>query len=301
MPEQVLQAASELSTELLDAIAEANAFLALDRGFRGEHAWMNRCCVHRNVTNFLAAKPLSQSRFARVELGTIVAQAYSECGDSALNHFSYPSAAEAKSLKARADGLAQAIAGYRWLPAEATTGHFQSGLEALRKVYPCKRVKGENNKGDPRRRAFILRLAEKFYRSFHRIPVSAISDLTSMGWPDINERAVRLVLSVERRGEIAAQVDASIKLDGRSNTLAMAAINKLTRRGLLDTGEVAQQTRIQAQSDDATFRMIIAQLGQLNDADVSSAAINALSIVADDFGVMIRLPIDDGGSETMDF
>ena len=122
-----------------------------------------------------------------------------------------------------------------------------------------------------------------------------------MGWPDINERAVRLVLSVERRGEIAAQVDASIKLDGRSNTLAMAAINKLTRRGLLDTGEVAQQTRIQAQSDDATFRMIIAQLGQLNDADVSSAAINALSIVADDFGVMIRLPIDDGGSETMDF
>jgi hypothetical protein len=292
---------AELSTDLQEAIAGANAFLAQERGLRGDHAWLKRCVLQRFISKYLRSDQNFQSRLFAVELATIAAQAYSECGDTSVDSFIFPSAAEAKNIKARADGLAESINDCRWLPVEATTTEFKNGLDILRNVYPCKRTKGENNKGDPRRRAFIVRLAEKFQRSFRDIPISSITELTSFGWPDIGERAVRLVLTSERQREIADQVETAIKQEGTSEALAIGVMNRLARREILDIAEGAQQVQLQFKDENVVFRAAISRLAKLDDSDLARAAIDALLRVAEDFGVTVESSPEKSGSEIIDF
>jgi hypothetical protein len=292
MSQLVQPTANALCIELLGAIAEAEAFLALDRSLRADHAWMKRCLLQRHVGRYLSSAPVLKSRTAAIQLATIAATAYLQCVDGAADTFSYPTAAEAKIIKGRADGLAEAIGDCRWLPIEAKTPEFQRGLEVLCKVYPVKREAGENKKGDPRRRSFIARLAADFYRSFRFIPVAAITELTAFGWPDVSERAIRLVLTAERQREIVVQVQSERDAQDRGNSLAIATISRLTRRGILDYGQVPGAVSPQEATDDAhIIRLICGELSKnISDPDFAHAAVNALRAVADDFGFDVNRP-----------
>ena len=297
MSEQVLATANELSFELQHAIADANAFLQVDRPLRFDHAWMRRCLVQRQIDRYLSSEPHHRTRLAAIQLATIAAATYSECGDASADAFMYPSAAEAQRIKARADGLAELIEHCRWLPVEAKTPAFKAGLAILQNVYPCKRVKGENKKGDPRRRMFIARLAEAFERSFACIPIAAITDLTAFGWPDISERAVRLVLTAERQAEIAAEVKAAMDTENRGEVLSIDVINRLNRRGAFNGGEMGAVAERELKDDEAIIRLVCARMGKLSDPDMARAAIDAVMRIAEDFGVNLESSPKHCGSE----
>lgn len=271
---------------LVAAVEAARHFLNLDDRDRFASDWCQRLVTAKEARPFFRGSALKTSKGFAARVGFEVALAYIECAEND-DYLVAPTMAEINAAKDCALGLERKIAKSPWMKAEATSASFQTTLKMLGNSPSRLPPRGPGRPALVHRQRFVKIAAENLYYLSSQFHIGLLTVAASLGWEDIYEKQVRLILTTEIRQSIAETVNTTRLMSRLSDD---AAGHVISRARSITRG--VPVTPADPRTDGERLRDAISHIRGVSNAWASADLIQRLLAGADDHGIEMPDPVD---------